>query len=81
MLLLLQAIVDACYSPDGSALATASLDGEVKFFQVYLHDKSAPRCIHQWKPHDGRPVSSLFFLDDHKNPNPESVAYVVITWA
>ena len=30
------------------------------------------RCLHQWKPHGGRPVSSLLFLDDHKNPNPSN---------
>lgn len=27
-------IVDVAFSPDGTALATASLDGYVKFFQV-----------------------------------------------
>ncbi|XP_013379353.1 enhancer of mRNA-decapping protein 4 isoform X2 [Lingula anatina] len=64
-------IVDAAFSPDGTALATASLDGQVKFFQVYMQDKATPRCLHEWKPHDGLPLSSLFFLDDHKNPKPE----------
>ena len=53
-------------SPDGTALATASADGQVKFFQVYMHGTENPRCLHQWKPHEGQPVSSLFFLDNHK---------------
>lgn len=69
-------IVEAALSPDGTALATASADGQVKFFQVYLHSnshnsQSQPRCLHQWRPHDGRPISCLFFLDDHKNYLPE----------
>ncbi|XP_064611108.1 enhancer of mRNA-decapping protein 4-like [Liolophura sinensis] len=67
-----QPIMDAAFSPDGSALATASLDGEVKFFQVYMHEGTNPRCLHQWKPHDGKPMSYLAFLDDHKNPNLET---------
>ncbi|XP_075211896.1 enhancer of mRNA-decapping protein 4 homolog Ge-1 isoform X2 [Lycorma delicatula] len=66
-----QTIVDAAFSPDGTAIATASFDGEVKFFQVYMQN-GKPRCLHQWKPHNGRPLSSLFFLDNHKNYNPEA---------
>ncbi|XP_076043914.1 enhancer of mRNA-decapping protein 4 homolog Ge-1 isoform X2 [Oratosquilla oratoria] len=65
-----EAITDAAFSPDGTALATASLDGYVKFFQVYLaNEDKSPRCIHEWKPHDGKELSSLFFLDNHKNPS------------
>lgn len=69
-------IVEATFSPDGTALATASFDGEVKFFQVYLHSNShpnqiQPRCLHQWRPHEGRPISCLFFLDDHKTYHPD----------
>ncbi|XP_066583483.1 enhancer of mRNA-decapping protein 4 [Prorops nasuta] len=66
-------IVEATFSPDGTALATASLDGEIKFFQVVMHGNSQqqPRCLHQWKPHNGKPISCLFFLDDHKNCMPD----------
>ncbi|XP_076330889.1 enhancer of mRNA-decapping protein 4 homolog Ge-1 [Tachypleus tridentatus] len=65
-------IIDAAFSPEGTALATASLDGEVKFFQVYMQNKStSPRCLHQWIPHDGKPLSCLFFLDNHKDPKPD----------
>ena len=69
-------IIEATFSPDGTALATASFDGEVKFFQVYLHgnaygNQAQPRCLHQWRPHGGRPISCLFFLDDHKTYHPD----------
>lgn len=67
-------IVEAILSPDGTAIATASLDGEIKFFQVNIHGSALQQacCLHKWKPHDGRPVSSLFFLDDHKNYHPDA---------
>jgi enhancer of mRNA-decapping protein 4 len=35
--------MDAAFSPDGTALATASLDGEVKFFQVNMNESTSPR--------------------------------------
>ncbi|KAM3959163.1 enhancer of mRNA-decapping protein 4 homolog Ge-1 isoform 1-T1 [Aphomia sociella] len=63
------AVVDAAFSPDGTALATASADGFVMFFQVYMHNESSPRCLHKWQPHGGKPLSCLFFLDNHKNYN------------
>lgn len=63
------AILDAAFSPDGSALATASADGYVMFFQVYVNADNSPRCLHKWQPHGGKPLSCLFFLDNHKNYN------------
>ncbi|XP_053604958.1 enhancer of mRNA-decapping protein 4-like [Plodia interpunctella] len=63
------AIVDAAFSPDGTALATAGQDGVVMFFQVYMRNESSPRCLHKWQPHGGKPLSCLFFLDNHKNYN------------
>ena len=33
--------------------------------QVYIKGDEAPRCLHEWTPHDGKPVTSLIFLDDH----------------
>lgn len=30
-----------------------------------------PRCLHEWKPHDGRPLSCLLFCDNHKKQDPE----------
>ncbi|XP_015110545.1 enhancer of mRNA-decapping protein 4 [Diachasma alloeum] len=62
-------IVEAILSPDGTAIATAGLDGEVKFFQVNLIGSTleTPSCLHMWQPHEGRSISSLYFLDDHKN--------------
>jgi enhancer of mRNA-decapping protein 4 len=74
-------IIDAAFSPDGTALATASLDGDVKFFQVYMHNDTKPRCLHQWQPHGGRPLSSLFFLDNHKAYNPEYVYFDILVKA
>ncbi|KAI5636004.1 WD40 region of ge1, enhancer of mRNA-decapping protein domain-containing protein [Phthorimaea operculella] len=62
-------IVDAAFSPDGTALATASHDGYVMFFQVYMMGEGSPRCLHKWQPHGGKPLSCLFFLDNHKNYN------------
>ncbi|XP_012157924.1 enhancer of mRNA-decapping protein 4 homolog [Ceratitis capitata] len=50
-------------SPDGSTLGVGSIDGIIRFYQVYMHDKE-PRCLHQWIPHNGKSISSFFFLDN-----------------
>ncbi|XP_068621087.1 enhancer of mRNA-decapping protein 4 [Battus philenor] len=62
-------VLAAAFSPDGTALATAAADGYVMFFQVYMNNDSNPRCLHKWQPHGGKPLSCLFFLDNHKNYN------------
>ncbi|XP_064466676.1 enhancer of mRNA-decapping protein 4-like isoform X2 [Ornithodoros turicata] len=60
-------IADAAFAPDGTALATASCDGEVIFFQVYTQEADVtPRCLHRWVPHNNKPLSCLFFLDNLK---------------
>ncbi|KAF8794125.1 Enhancer of mRNA-decapping protein 4 like protein [Argiope bruennichi] len=65
-------ISTATFSPDGTALAIASLDGVVKFFQVSNLEKDiSPRCLHQWVPHPQKSLSSLYFLDNYKNHRPD----------
>ncbi|XP_045511284.1 enhancer of mRNA-decapping protein 4-like [Colias croceus] len=59
----------AAFSPDGTALATAADDGYVMFAQVYINSSTSPRCLHKWQPHEGKPLTCLFFLDNHKNYN------------
>jgi enhancer of mRNA-decapping protein 4 len=51
-------------SPDGNVLATASLDGHVKFWDIQ-NPNSSPKCLHDWEPHQGRPVSRIIFCDNH----------------
>ncbi|XP_076449707.1 enhancer of mRNA-decapping protein 4-like [Babylonia areolata] len=66
-------VVEAVFSPDGSALASASLDGEVKFFQInWTGSADAAECLHEWKPHGGQPLSFFTFLDDLKNMSPDA---------
>lgn len=55
----------ALFSADGTTLAFSCHDGTIRFFQVYQHTDDMPRCLHKWKPHDGKPVSSFFFLDNY----------------
>uniref|UniRef100_A0A452S547 Enhancer of mRNA-decapping protein 4 n=1 Tax=Ursus americanus TaxID=9643 RepID=A0A452S547_URSAM len=62
---------EGALSPDGTVLATASHDGFVKFWQIYIEGQDEPRCLHEWKPHDGRSLSCLLFCDNHKKQDPE----------
>ncbi|GIY27632.1 enhancer of mRNA-decapping protein 4 [Caerostris darwini] len=65
-------ITTATFSPDGTALAIASIDGVIKFFQVNTLNKDiSPRCLHQWTPHPQKSLSSLYFLDNCKNHRPD----------
>jgi enhancer of mRNA-decapping protein 4 len=65
-------ILTAAFSPDGLAISIACSNGEVKFFKISFSDNSKPTCVQIWKPHDSKAVTSLFFLDDHKNPSPNA---------
>ncbi|RZC35823.1 enhancer of mRNA-decapping protein 4, partial [Asbolus verrucosus] len=57
-------LVDASFSSDGTAIAVACLDGYVKFFQIYMVDNEKQKCLHEWRPHDGKPLSSIIFVDN-----------------
>uniref|UniRef100_F7BD94 Enhancer of mRNA-decapping protein 4 n=1 Tax=Ciona intestinalis TaxID=7719 RepID=F7BD94_CIOIN len=61
-------ISDCELSPIGNVLAAASTDGFVKFWQVQIEEPQPPTCLHQWKPHDGKPVSCVKFCDNKKQP-------------
>lgn len=56
---------DIALAPDGSVLATASEDERVKFWQLDFQSGDAPRCLHEWIPHEGQSVSRLLFCDNH----------------
>ncbi|XP_053571881.1 enhancer of mRNA-decapping protein 4 [Bombina bombina] len=72
-------VSEGALSPDGTVLATASHDGYVKFWQIYIEGQDqpsvnkaeCPRCLHEWKPHNGRPLSCLLFCDNHKKQDPD----------
>ncbi|XP_062860187.1 enhancer of mRNA-decapping protein 4 [Trichomycterus rosablanca] len=64
-------ISEGALAPDGTVLATASHDGYVKFWQIYIEGQDQPRCLHEWQPHNGRPLSCLLFCDNHKKQDPE----------
>ncbi|XP_064548602.1 enhancer of mRNA-decapping protein 4 homolog isoform X1 [Drosophila montana] len=72
-------ITCAALSPDGTTVAAACTDGLVRFYQIYLFDVRNHRCLHEWKPHDGKPVASLFFLDNINKPVEDAYWQYVIT--
>uniref|UniRef100_A0A3B5LD58 Enhancer of mRNA-decapping protein 4 n=1 Tax=Xiphophorus couchianus TaxID=32473 RepID=A0A3B5LD58_9TELE len=67
-----QRVSEGALSPDGTVLATASHDGYIKFWQIYIEGgQDKPRCLHELRPHEGRPLSCLLFCDNHKRQDPE----------
>uniref|UniRef100_A0A1A8FP82 Enhancer of mRNA-decapping protein 4 n=2 Tax=Nothobranchius korthausae TaxID=1143690 RepID=A0A1A8FP82_9TELE len=67
-----QRVSEGALSPDGTVLATASHDGYIKFWQIYIEGgQDKPRCLHELRAHGGRPVSCLLFCDNHKRQDPE----------
>ncbi|XP_034033154.1 enhancer of mRNA-decapping protein 4 isoform X2 [Thalassophryne amazonica] len=67
-----QRVSEGALSPDGTVLATASHDGYIKFWQIYIEGtQDKPRCLHELRPHVGRPLSCLLFCDNHKRQDPE----------
>ncbi|CAG5958441.1 unnamed protein product [Menidia menidia] len=67
-------VSEGVLSPDGTVLTTASHDGYIKFWQIYMDaGQDKPRCLHELQPHGGRPLSCLLFCDNHKRQDPELV--------
>uniref|UniRef100_A0A8C5H523 Enhancer of mRNA-decapping protein 4 n=1 Tax=Gouania willdenowi TaxID=441366 RepID=A0A8C5H523_GOUWI len=71
----MQRVSEGALSPDGTVLATASYDGYIKFWQIYIEGvQDKPRlfrCLHELRPHGGHPVSCLLFCDNHKRQDPD----------
>jgi enhancer of mRNA-decapping protein 4 len=84
-------ILSASFSPDGTAITTSSVDGEVNLFKFTFEEEEEEneeplneeeeynfnkvlslKCLKKWHPHGDKPVNSLYFLDDHKNPQPDA---------
>ncbi|XP_051916767.1 enhancer of mRNA-decapping protein 4 isoform X1 [Hippocampus zosterae] len=67
-----QRVSEGALSPDGTVLATASHDGYIKFWQIYIEGgQDKPRCLHEFRPHGGHPLSCLLFCDNHKRQDPD----------
>jgi enhancer of mRNA-decapping protein 4 len=67
-------ILTASFSPDGTAVATAGADGNVNFYKISFAngDSESTVALSKWIPHDSRAVTSLYFMDDHRNPLPDA---------
>lgn len=39
----------------------------------------SPKCLKKWKPHQNRPITALYFLDDHKNPSDAQFWNFIVT--
>ncbi|CAD5116997.1 DgyrCDS5830 [Dimorphilus gyrociliatus] len=74
-----QVITDASISPDGTAVATASKDGEVRFHQVYLPEREPAKILHTIVPYAGLSVNAICFLDNHKRNNDEAFWRFILT--
>uniref|UniRef100_A0A8D8YSG2 Enhancer of mRNA-decapping protein 4 n=1 Tax=Cacopsylla melanoneura TaxID=428564 RepID=A0A8D8YSG2_9HEMI len=61
-------VTRVCFSVDGAAVATASLDGSIMFFQILdLDEPNVPKPLHSWEPHGGAPVTHMLLLDNYED--------------
>ncbi|KAL1458372.1 hypothetical protein WDU94_008529 [Cyamophila willieti] len=61
-------VTRVCFSVDGAAVATASLDGRIMFFQILdLDEPNVPKPLHSWEPHGGAPVTHMLLLDNYED--------------
>ena len=66
-----KAVTDLSLAPDGNVMCTAGNDGKVVFWDLAnsgfeTGDRfETPKSLHQWYPHDQKPISSIKFLDNH----------------
>jgi hypothetical protein len=58
-------VTTATLSPDATALALGSVDGNVRFY--ILENLDEVRFAHSWQPHGGKPVDAVVFLDNLKD--------------
>uniref|UniRef100_A0A3B4AZ59 Enhancer of mRNA-decapping protein 4 n=1 Tax=Periophthalmus magnuspinnatus TaxID=409849 RepID=A0A3B4AZ59_9GOBI len=76
-----QRVSEGALSPDGTVLATASHDGYIKFWQIYIEGAQDKPCLHELRPHGGQPLSCLLFCDNHKRQDPVPFWRFLITGA